>query len=199
MHAMESKLELVSDLADGRLHGQEMARAVSYLGDDEAALRTWHAYHVVGDVLRSPDLALGHDSAFLKRLRVRLQDQQIEAPVLQPEPLLGAQAAANDSVFTWARFGAAMSVFVVAGAGWLAYEGRDKADAPALVQAAPSAQPGRAVALAGSGEAVMLRDPRLDQLIQAHRQAGGGSALQVPTGFLRNATYEVQLNNVPAR
>jgi sigma-E factor negative regulatory protein RseA len=35
---------------------------------------------------------------------------------------------------------------------------------------------------------VMLRDPRLDQLLEAHQQAGGAS--QMPSGFLRNATFD---------
>jgi len=34
----------------------------------------------------------------------------------------------------------------------------------------------------------MLRDARLDALLEAHQQAGGGS--QMPSGFLRNATFE---------
>ena len=38
--------------------------------------------------------------------------------------------------------------------------------------------------------ATMIRDPRLDQLLAAHRQLGGGTALQAPSGFLRNATFE---------
>lgn len=37
---------------------------------------------------------------------------------------------------------------------------------------------------------VMLRDPRLDALLEAHQQAGGGS--HMPSGFLRNATFEGQ-------
>ncbi|MEK9803379.1 MAG: anti-anti-sigma factor, partial [Curvibacter sp.] len=37
---------------------------------------------------------------------------------------------------------------------------------------------------------VMIRDARLDQLIAAHQQQGGSSALQMPAGFLRNATFE---------
>jgi sigma-E factor negative regulatory protein RseA len=36
----------------------------------------------------------------------------------------------------------------------------------------------------------MIRDPRLDALLAAHRQFGGTSALQMPSGFLRNATFE---------
>jgi sigma-E factor negative regulatory protein RseA len=37
---------------------------------------------------------------------------------------------------------------------------------------------------------VMIRDARLDELLAAHRQSGGASALQMPSGFLRNATFE---------
>ncbi len=36
----------------------------------------------------------------------------------------------------------------------------------------------------------MIRDPRLDELLAAHRQLGNStSALQMPAGFLRNATF----------
>jgi sigma-E factor negative regulatory protein RseA len=37
---------------------------------------------------------------------------------------------------------------------------------------------------------VMIRDPKLDALLAAHRQFGGTSALQIPAGFLRRATFE---------
>jgi sigma-E factor negative regulatory protein RseA len=37
---------------------------------------------------------------------------------------------------------------------------------------------------------IMVRDPQLDELMAAHRQLGGHSILQVPTVFLRNATFE---------
>jgi sigma-E factor negative regulatory protein RseA len=37
---------------------------------------------------------------------------------------------------------------------------------------------------------VMLRDSRLDALLEAHQQAGGAS--HMPSGFLRNATFEGQ-------
>jgi sigma-E factor negative regulatory protein RseA len=36
---------------------------------------------------------------------------------------------------------------------------------------------------------VMIRDPRLDELLAAHKQFSGASALQQPAGFLRNATF----------
>jgi len=55
---------------------------------------------------------------------------------------------------------------------------------PAAVPSVPD------VVVADSAAGTMLRDPRLDELMAAHRQLGGHSALQVPAGFLRNATYE---------
>jgi hypothetical protein len=39
----------------------------------------------------------------------------------------------------------------------------------------------------------MLRDPQLDALLAAHRQFGGTSALQTPTGFLRVETLADRL------
>ena len=36
----------------------------------------------------------------------------------------------------------------------------------------------------------LLRDARLEQLLTDHRQFAGQSALQGPTGFIRNATYD---------
>lgn len=44
--------------------------------------------------------------------------------------------------------------------------------------------------LAMGAAPIMIRDPQLDALLAAHRQFGGTSALQMPTGFLRNATFE---------
>jgi sigma-E factor negative regulatory protein RseA len=45
------------------------------------------------------------------------------------------------------------------------------------------------VAAAQEVAPVMIRDPRLDELLAAHKQFGGASALQQPAGFLRNATF----------
>jgi sigma-E factor negative regulatory protein RseA len=47
-----------------------------------------------------------------------------------------------------------------------------------------------ALAMTSDEPQVMIRDPHLDALLAAHRQYGGASALQMPSGFLRNATFE---------
>ena len=69
----------------------------------------------------------------------------------------------------------------------------DQRGAPQLAQATVGAtQPSLAASTAGpaGGSPVMIRDSELDALLAAHRQFGGTTALQVPTGFLRNATFE---------
>jgi sigma-E factor negative regulatory protein RseA len=37
---------------------------------------------------------------------------------------------------------------------------------------------------------VMIRDPQLDAFLAAHKQFGGMSAFQKPSGFLSNAVFE---------
>jgi sigma-E factor negative regulatory protein RseA len=39
-------------------------------------------------------------------------------------------------------------------------------------------------------QGVLLRDAELEALMAEHRQHGGVSALQMPAGFLRNATFD---------
>ena len=51
-------------------------------------------------------------------------------------------------------------------------------------------QPGSMIAVAeNEGQQVMIRDPRLDELLAAHNQFGSTSALQMPAGFLRNDNF----------
>ena len=59
------------------------------------------------------------------------------------------------------------------------------------VRAASAAVPTLVAVSSGEpGAPVMLRDPRLDELLAEHRQAVGVTALGGSTGFLRNATFE---------
>jgi sigma-E factor negative regulatory protein RseA len=77
------------------------------------------------------------------------------------------------------------SVAVVAVLAWQGFKGSEAPGAQLAV--APQAG-----TTAGDPDVtpVMIRDPQLDALMAAHRQFGGTSALQMPTGFLRNATFE---------
>ena len=216
--------EQISALADGQLADGEWAIALECAAEEADGRESWHAYHVIGDVLRSPDLgACGHDRAFVARLRTRLlaEAEGISSTVaLKENPELianydpstlglaqkfqenerRAPSAANDSNFRWKLLASAASFAAVMAVGWNVMSHLDDAasgarlaqssSAPARITGVSSAvavgEPGATT----SGAMVMVRDPRLDELLAAHRQFGGTSALQNPSGFLRNATFE---------
>ena len=205
--------ELVSALADGHLCGEAFACAVEASVNDADARATWHAYHLVGDALRSPDLAHCCVSAgFMTRLQVRLQAEKLYA--LQPEVAMAATVsvvapvvrsvkvdeAANQSVFRWKLVAGFASLAAVAAVGWNVMGTFNHGMGQTLASAqqpipvlAAFAVPGSVVDSINSSQApqVMIRDAHLDALLAAHKQFGGASALQAPSGFLRNATFEV--------
>ncbi|MGV3681223.1 MAG: sigma-E factor negative regulatory protein [Acidovorax sp.] len=206
-----TKREKISALADGQLHGDAFADAMQCAGDDEG-MATWQLYHLVGDVLRSSDMApAGGSNLLLSRLRDQIaQEAPVQRPVaLAPEPGLAvvAQAqspAANASVFRWKMVAGVASLAAVAAIGWssvgVLQGGGSAAGAQMAAVGAPVIQAGQVsqgtppsaplVAVADSeGQQVMIRDPRLDELLAAHKQFGSTSALQMPAGFLRNATF----------
>jgi len=194
-----SKREQLSALADGQLQGDEWRDAVS-LACEEQGQATWALYHMVGDVLRSSDLAKPADPAFLARLRDQLAHetapQQSVATVVGVVATPGVETAANASVFRWKMVAGFASLAAVAAIGWTSLAtlqgggqapGGQLASVPERV-AVPAAP---LVAVSDSDDQqVMIRDPRLDELLAAHKQFGSTSALQMPAGFLRNATFE---------
>lgn len=138
-------------------------------------------------------------------------------PVVQPEavPMVRAPAA-NEPMFRWKLVAGVASLTAAAAIGWNWVGNGVAVPAPgaqlasqqaapaqpsqpsaegsvltAMQQNTPSANAGSTRVLVGNSAGapqVMLRDPRLDQLLEAHRQAAGGA--QMPSGFLRNATFE---------
>ncbi len=178
--------ELISALADGQLQGDALGRGVELATRDPEAREAWHTYHLIGDVLRSGELAAGTaPEAFLDRLRVSLERASpLPVAVVQEvrAPLKGEQAA-NDGIFRWKVAAGVASLAAVAAIGWTVV-GLSKSD-----QSQMAGVPVGTV-LAGSERGTMMRDARLDELLAAHRQLGGASALQTPAGFLRNATFD---------
>lgn len=201
----ESKLPAMDDLSslmDGELDDSAVGRACGQWRDNSETRAQWHAYQVIGDVLRSEDLASSgaHDAAFLSALRVRLAQEPV---VLAPTP-----AVARDQVIrrrSWAAPVAIAAGFVaVAGvlvvtqmAGGLFLHGGQTdtlaggaATLPAMLAAA-----GAASGAAGDTPVVVLngqliRDVRLDEYLAAHKKFGGSSVPGGPSGFLRNAAAD---------
>ncbi len=206
MDTVDARRERFSAAVDGELHADEFAQALDGLGRD-AALRAvvqadWHAYHLIGDVLRSGEqAACASSSRLLVGLQARLQEEPPLVPGL-PVPALVQRPedaeAANDGTFRWkavAGFAslaaAAAIVWNVSGAGKATAQ-PEIASAPASVlqAAAPASRTVEQPVTLASGEPqVMIRDARLDELLAAHKQLGAGAALQMPAGFMRSATF----------
>lgn len=211
--------EQVSALADGHLQGEAFAQAIDAVCNEGDSRAAWQAYHMVGDVLRSGSHAPCSDtSAFLARFQQRLAAEPVAvAPVLTPVAVAAAVPAqrrveaANEPVFRWKLVAGAASLVAVVAVSWTlvgngaaipqtgAQIASTQQQQPAVnsvlaVAATNGQQPAGATltptrVIVGNGAPqVMLRDPRLDQLLEAHQQAGGAS--QMPSGFLRNATFE---------
>ncbi len=197
MKPMTHHTELISALADGQLASDDFARALAACEADAQALDSWTTYHLIGDVLRSPELSPhAADTAFVARLRVRLNQEPVlvAAPALpevshSPAGRVGWTRgdAANDASFPWKMVAGFASVAAVAAIAWNAGAGLlSPAAAPQLARSEPGAQQ----VLVVSEQGTMVRDARTQELLAAHRQLGGTSALQMPSGFLRNATFE---------
>jgi sigma-E factor negative regulatory protein RseA len=74
--------EALSALADGQAQSPEVARACAAWRDQADARAAWHAYQLIGDVMRSEDLAqTSRGDTFLKNFRERLT---LEPVVLAP-------------------------------------------------------------------------------------------------------------------
>lgn len=175
----------LSALADGEadaVHG-----ACRLWADDPAARQTWHAYHLIGDVLRSDELARApaSDAAFLAGLREKLAAEPV---VLAPvAPVQGARRPQSwlMPVAAAAGFVAVAGVLVVtrlsapgAAEPAAAMAGASGAGLTVVSTAVPPATPPQR-------EAGFIRDPRLDEYLRAHQAARGGVAAASPGGTLR--------------
>jgi sigma-E factor negative regulatory protein RseA len=212
--------EQVSALADGDLREDEFAQVIERVCSDDDLRATWRTYHLVGDILRSgAHSACSDTSKFLSRLQSRLaaDPSSAELAPYTEAPVLHRAEAANEPVFRWKLVAGAASLAAAAAIGWNWIGGGNAAPVTAEVAQeqsqqqqqrqqqqpqvsgsilaasgssgrAPSALAPMRVVVGNGAPQVMLRDPRLDQLLEAHQQAGGAS--QMPSGFLRNATFD---------
>ena len=193
-------MELVSALADGELAGDDFRRALAFLGSSDDAMNAWQAYHVAGDVLRCADMAVSAGGlAFAARVRARLDGAQF-ADALAPrvaQPVvaalsLPARAASNDPTTRWKALAGVACMVALASLAWHIGPDADSSAAAHLAVGPPSVAASSTATTATAETGVMVRDARLDELMAAHKQLGGSTALQAPSGFLRNATFEGQ-------
>lgn len=194
--------ECLSSLVDGEGPVGGLEDACRCWNSDPDLQRDWQLYHLIGDVLRSDELspAPGAGAASLARLRTRL--------AAEPVPLAPARLAPPEvprTVRRWSMplaIAAGLAGVVVVGtavvgvrqepqgAGWgeqvLAASGtgnRSMGVAGLPVAAVPQAPAPAVLSVPGQ---MMVRDPRLDAYIEAHRGALAPLPVAMPGAALRS-------------
>jgi len=206
MMKQQMNKELLSALVDGELHGAELEQALECAESTEGCA-SWELYHLVGDVLRSPDLAHHSQHDLLSGLRSKLAEepplqlnasplQQVAAGLVQQahnHPVVALRdPAANSAVFRWKVAASFASIAAVAALGWNLIGVPIGADAQLAQRTSTS---GNAVVVA-TQEGEVLRDSRLDALLANHQQYASRASLQSPAEFLRNASFEEARNGL---
>lgn len=187
---------LMSEMADGEADAAGLGRGCTLWADDAVARERWHAYHLIGDVLRSQELAYRpqHDQDFLRRLSVRLRG---ESAVLAPAPLRPGPVAGRRRWARPAALAAGLMALATAVGLWSASdEGASvpklalapvAAPAPLLAAPAAATPAAPAVAAAPVAEAVpaggrVVRDAQLDRYLRAHRDYAAALPGSLPGG-----------------
>jgi sigma-E factor negative regulatory protein RseA len=181
--------EQLSALADGDCLSQDWVYLSQGYAESGELQQAWSDYHLIGDALRGQRPVSSASSAdFLKGVMAGIADDAAPQPVAlaaaTPVPV-----AANDAVFRWKMVAGLASLVAISSVVWHLVSSPLAPAGPQLARSAPPVPDALQRVVTPSG-AVMLRDAELDQFMAAHRQWGGMSALQMPAGFLRNATYE---------
>jgi sigma-E factor negative regulatory protein RseA len=193
----------LSALSDGQVDDDSARLACDAWRDDVHARHTWHAYQLIGDVLRSEELATppDRDAAFLNALRSRLQQEPV---VFAPQPLPRAAGPRRPHPRWLAPAAAAAGFMAVAGV--LVVTRMNVPDAAALqpVMAGSPASAssfnlatGPAVVPSSPAGAAMLRDAELDAYLNAHQSARRTCAMTLPGSGLRSVEVVIPAGRQP--
>jgi sigma-E factor negative regulatory protein RseA len=189
----DAKRAALSALMDGdRSVSDEACRAWRI---DAEARADWHAYHLIGDLMRSEEHRAdeARDARFLAAVRARLANEPV---VLAPSPAAAAPGSTRAPVRAlrarrW-MVPTAVAAGFVAVAGVLTVTRVSAPDgAPTTlavgVLPAPVVSPEVAASQAGVQAATMIRSAELDRYLEAHRQYANGATQVAPGGAVRNA------------
>lgn len=202
--------EKISALADGELEASELDAVFASLRKPEVR-KEWDLYHQIGDTLRSEDMASDLSTDFAARMAAKLD---AEPTVFAPAVQLSKNAAAvkcskAEAVKRFAMPGiaavlAAFTAYLVA--PQLMTGGTTKPAEPyassslasasshailpvASVPAIASSASAKASSSADANQdAVVLRDPSIDEYLLAHQRYS--PSLYDTTQFVRSATFE---------
>jgi sigma-E factor negative regulatory protein RseA len=197
-----SRGERLSAFVDGELFGEEhlnVDKFVSELdGEDRAA---WSSYHLIGDALRSDDLAVGSaaSNAFLRGFAARFESEpHLLAPSAQPVtrrllalrrrvvPAFAVAAAA--ATLTWIVVPQLQGVPGGPGATQVASV---SSHGDALQKVAMASVPSANV-MPVAQDANIIRDASLDQYLEAHQQFAQQPVMPGSMPLIRAAAVSTQ-------
>lgn len=170
----EANRQSLSALMDGQATSADAAALCAQWRGDEQVRERWAAYHLIGDVLRSEDLALPpqRNEAFLQSFRERLAAEPVHlvprAPMVTRPHRMGWQVATA---------AAAAGFVLVAGVMVMSRPGAD----PGAATLARDTTPELTLA---SGR--VIRDAQLDRYLAAHRRVSNGAAVGMPGAVVRS-------------
>lgn len=176
--------EHLSSLIDGELSAHEAAAVVDALCRDPELQRRWSDLQLVGDALRSTEVAACHVDGFCARVR----------QALAAEPTVLAPRRVRPGIRRYAVPGLAVAASVAA----IAFVAVPLLKAPAgdvvAQKAAPAAVapvvarlPDAAPPAAGKAAAAIANARALDSYFAAHRELTGGTPLPRATVYLRTS------------
>lgn len=201
----QPRAELLSALVDGELDAGGTLAACELWRANEQAQIQWADYHLIGDVLRSEDLArsTAHESALFARIQAELAQQPV---VLAPQQLPRTQSPgeaviparhpqARHSRRVWWTASAVAAGFVAVAGAWSVFRVPLPVDSGALVaqsEPAPlSVSASAAIAPENHvGAGTVVRDAELDRYLAAHKQFSSTSVLGAASGSLRQVVLE---------
>ncbi len=185
----KADIEHLSSLIDGELDPEVAAALIAALCRDPELQRQWSDLQLVGDALRSSDVAACHVEGFCQRVRSALIQ---EPTVLAPRPT--HRFAARRYVIPGAAIAASIAAIAFVAmpllrpsTSELAAQSNSPPTTPAtaVVQNSPAAEPSEAKA------AVAIANARaLDPYVAAHRELTAGTPLPRATAYLRTSGGE---------
>ncbi len=184
----KTDLEHLSSLIDGELDAHEAAALLETLCRDAELQRRWSDLQLVGDAIRSSDVAACHVEGFCARVHIALAE---EPTVLAPPRSRAA----------WRRY-ALPGVAIAASVAAIAFiavpllksptgdvlAARKAADGAPVAVAAGQPQP--ASPIVSKAASAIANARALDPYFAAHRELTGGTPLPRATAYLRTSAED---------
>jgi sigma-E factor negative regulatory protein RseA len=190
-----SRGERLSAIVDGEWSGDRHSNDLfSDFGSDDRA--AWSDYHLIGDVLRSDDLAVSPatSDAFMSRFAARLESEpHVLAPMaarassvrllsgLRRRVMPGLAVAAAAATLTWIVVPQMHGIGVGPGAAQVASVQPHGGDLQRVAMATVPSQDGN-----------IIRDAQLDQYLEAHQQFAQQPVMMDSTPLIRSAALTTQ-------